>query len=311
MCSASAPRSASLPTVTGSDVASRSASCWPNGTSTQPRFGANRTRPSECRTTPQTPAPIPTQTASSSAPASTDLVSRSTCRRMLRRLVTHPGTAGPRDGPAPPRPDPPGPRSGGRRRRPWRARTPARTPGRTTIDGRPAPPRPTGARSWTSPASARSDVSAPTVLRFSPVSAVRSDRDVAPLTCSRRSRLPRLCRRTSSWVAPASVVAIARARGRPRQTRPVEADRRRVIASTLAASSSTRAVTMYIDRRTSAGAGPAVADDRDDETADDRVDDPALATEQAGAADDGRRDATAAGSANPRSGMSRRCPGWR
>ena len=67
-----APRSASLPTTTGREVASRSAIWAPNGTSTQPRLGAKRTRPSACETTPQTPAPIPTQTESDEAPASTD-----------------------------------------------------------------------------------------------------------------------------------------------------------------------------------------------------------------------------------------------
>ena len=92
-CSAIAPRSASLPTVTGSDVASRSASSCPNGTSTQPRFGANRTRPSECRTTPHTPTPMPTQTESGAAPASTERVSRSTWRRIFGGLVLASGLA--------------------------------------------------------------------------------------------------------------------------------------------------------------------------------------------------------------------------
>ena len=74
---------------------------------------------------------------------------------------------------------------------------------------------------------------------------------------------------------------------RPGQTRPEALALRRLIASTLAASSSTKPVTMYTLPRRLVEQAHAVVDHGDHEAAEHRVDDPALAAEEAGAADHG------------------------
>ncbi len=204
-CSAITPRSPSLPTATGSVLRSWAPSSSPSGTSTQPRFGASRTSWPGPPTIPGTATPMPTGSVVAAASSgSTSARTRSStfgtapsprgCRLSRRSSTTPPRPTLAAD----------------------RCSTPMSTAsaqtaserGSTRIDGRPAPPRPTGAASRTRPASASSVVSARTVLRFSPLTAVSSARDAGPRTCSRLSSTPRLCRRTSSWVTAGARVIV-------------------------------------------------------------------------------------------------------
>ena len=163
----------------------------PSGTSTQPRFGASRTSWPGPPTMPGTATPMPTGSvpAAASSGSTSARTRSSTCTHGAARRAA----AGSPGGRAPRRRGRPGPRTGARRRCRRASAQTASERGSTRIDGRPAPPRPTGAASRTRPASASSVVSARTVLRFSPLTAVSSARDAAPADVQQAAAARRGC----------------------------------------------------------------------------------------------------------------------
>ena len=167
-------------------------------------------------------------------------------------------------------------------------RRPARDSGRTTSDGRPA--RPWSRGSLLADQAGRGQVGGERADRAA-VEPERwrssSAREVGPRTCTYRSRVPRLCRRISSWLGP------ARMRVRQRTDAVTVAGARRPRRD----SASTRGGEQQHDAGDDV-LEPALEPSRpmplsmigDHGAAEDRVEDPALAAEQAGAADDGGAD---------------------
>ena len=230
MCSASTPRLASLPVETGR--LSRVASSSVNGSSTQPRLGAKRTRPSSARTAPGTATPTPRHrvwhealSVSSIIWATDSTTWATSCSPRWWPRVRRSRTSPPRPTSA----------TAIRSTPTSTATTTLSSLATTRCDGRPRPPT-TAVCSVTRPSDWSSPVSPPIVLRFSPSCRVSTARVVGPWVCTVWRMARRLARRSSSAPTPVGIATD--------QPRPVAEARRRLIASTLAASSSTPPVTM-------------------------------------------------------------------
>ena len=199
-CSATAPRSASLPIETGTSTPRAARTMLPNETSCQSRLGASRTSPSLRRTMPGTLIPMPTRGEEAGASATTSRTRPATidptCHASLPAAIVSA-----RSRTVPPRPT----RATTTRSTP---RSTATTNGpsgaiRTPAEGRPAPREVPTAAAWTTAPSVSSSATRPAmVLRLSPMPLVSSARELVPRWCTWRSRVPRLWRRTASWLVP-------------------------------------------------------------------------------------------------------------
>ena len=169
------------------------ASRAPNGTSTQPRFGAMNTRPSDRRTTPATATPTPTIgpiTGTRRSPASRT--------RRSTTSSTDTSSSGPstrmRSSVRPPSP------TMAAAIEPTRTSNASTTApvgsGRTRGEGRPGVPRRTASPSDTKPAAASSCTRSRIALRVRPVAATSSERESGP--CSWRTR--RMALRFARWI---------------------------------------------------------------------------------------------------------------
>ena len=203
MCSARAPRSASLANDTCTSRPRAASTIPPKETSCHSRFGARRISPSLRRTRPGTLIPIPTRGAAGGAPSTTRLMRAATEAPTCQASPSLWTGACARSSTRPPRPilattARSTPRSTAMTKGPSAAMA-------TPLEGRPAPcrtPPPTGVVLSEMPSDSSSLTSPAMVLRLSPIRLVSSAREIWPALWTCRSSVPRLWRRTASWLVP-------------------------------------------------------------------------------------------------------------